>query len=109
MATRTNLSFAAAAVLQAVAGGYRYGFDIMDASGLPGGTVYPALRRLERAGYVKSKWEADAVAKTAKRPRRRYYEISKTGNEALAAALKRFPLLRRPVAGESLPGEAVPS
>jgi hypothetical protein len=27
-------------VLQANAGGYRYGFDIIDQTGLPGGTVY---------------------------------------------------------------------
>ncbi len=91
-----NLSYAAAVVLHAVASGLRYGFDIMDASGLPGGTVYPALRRLERAGFVKSKWESNAIAKQAKRPRRRYYEISKAGETALANAIKRFPLLRQP-------------
>ena len=106
MTTRTNLSFASAVVLQAVGGGYRYGFDIMDASGLPGGTVYPALRRLERAGYLKAKWEANTVAKAAKRPRRRYYEISRTGGEALAAALRRFPLLRRSLPAEPASGEA---
>jgi DNA-binding PadR family transcriptional regulator len=92
-----NLSYAAAVVLHAVSSGLRYGFDIMDASGLPGGTVYPALRRLERAGFVKSKWESLAIATKAKRPRRRYYEISKSGAAALANALKRYPLLRRPL------------
>ena len=56
------LSYAAAAVLQAVASGYQYGFDIIDITGLPGGTVYPALRRLEAAGYVNSKWEKHSIA-----------------------------------------------
>lgn len=36
-----SLSYAATVVLQAVSSGYLYGFDIIDVSGLPGGTVYP--------------------------------------------------------------------
>jgi len=39
-------------ILQSVRSGYLYGFDIIDITGLPGGTVYPALRRLEEAGYL---------------------------------------------------------
>lgn len=100
-----NLSYAAAIVLHAVSSGLRYGFDIMDASGLPGGTVYPALRRLERAGLVRSKWESQSIAKKAKRPRRRYYEISKSGTTALANALERYPLLRQPLPADPGAGE----
>ena len=44
-------------MLQAIADGYQYGFDIIDQTGLPSGTVYPALGRLERDGFVKSAWE----------------------------------------------------
>ncbi len=51
-----------ALVLRVVAGGSRYGFDVMETCGLPSGTVYPALRRLERAGLLKSRWE-DAAAR----------------------------------------------
>ncbi|MFN7929787.1 MAG: hypothetical protein U0Y68_17950 [Blastocatellia bacterium] len=40
-----------ALILQAVENGYRYGFDVMTITGLPSGTVYPALRRLEEAGF----------------------------------------------------------
>ena len=98
-----NLSFATAVVLDAVATGAGYGFDIMDRSGLPGGTVYPALRRLERAGYVASRWESEEIAREAKRPKRRYYEISDSGSEALAAATVRFPLLRHSASGAPLP------
>ena len=36
-----------ALILQALDNGYYYGFDIMDVTGLPSGTVYPALRRME--------------------------------------------------------------
>ncbi len=52
-----------ALVLRAVAGGYRYGFDVMEACELPSGTAYPALRRLEKAGLLKSGWEKAAEAR----------------------------------------------
>jgi PadR family transcriptional regulator, regulatory protein PadR len=89
------LSYAAAAVLQAVGGGYQYGFDIIDITGLPGGTVYPALRRLERAGYVTSKWEKHSIALAEQRPPRKYYEMTRAGQEALADAVKRYRLLEQ--------------
>ena len=98
-----NLSFVTALVLNAVATGHQYGFDIMDGSGLPGGTVYPALRRLERAGYVESRWESDEIAREAKRPRRRYYRMSKEGSKALSEAMVRFPPLRGSLSQEPLP------
>ncbi|MCG8469139.1 MAG: PadR family transcriptional regulator, partial [Gemmatimonadetes bacterium] len=44
---RKTLGITTIQVLHAVAVGRRYGFDIMDSTGLPSGTVYPALRRLE--------------------------------------------------------------
>jgi PadR family transcriptional regulator, regulatory protein PadR len=89
------LSYAAAAVLQAVASGYQYGFDIIDMTGLPGGTVYPALRRLEGAGYVTSKWEKHSIAQAEQRPPRKYYEMTRAGHEALAEAVKRYRLLEQ--------------
>ena len=46
------LSLATATILNAVSNGYSFGFDIVDITGMPGGTVYPALRRLEEAGYL---------------------------------------------------------
>jgi len=98
MVQRFHLTYSSVAVLHAVSRGYRYGFDIMDATGLPSGTVYPALRRLKQLGYVGSSWEAREVADDAKRPRRRYYEISKPGAAALADALQRFRLLNEPLA-----------
>ncbi|REJ83260.1 MAG: PadR family transcriptional regulator [Acidobacteria bacterium] len=65
----------------------------MDATGLPSGTVYPALRRLEDSGFVRSSWEPHARAERAKRPRRRYYEVTASGVTALEAARRRFPWL----------------
>jgi DNA-binding PadR family transcriptional regulator len=45
---------------------------------LPTGTVYPALRRLERAGLVQGTW-SDAGGR-----RRRVYELTSAGRRALA-------------------------
>lgn len=89
------LSFSVAVILQALANGYQYGFDIMDMTGLPSGTVYPALRRLEMAGFVRSKWEKQAIAQEEQRPPRKYYELTKQGHEALAEAVKRYRLLEQ--------------
>ncbi len=90
-----NLSYAAASILLGVGNGYRYGFDIMDCTGLPSGTVYPALRRLEEARFVSSKWENDTIAQRDQRPARKYFSITRSGEAALEGALKRYPLLER--------------
>lgn len=67
--------------------GPRHGYAIMEAlragSGgqfdLPTGTVYPALRRLERAGLVHGTWDE------AGGRRRRVYELTPAGRRALTA------------------------
>ncbi|WP_106238713.1 PadR family transcriptional regulator [Allonocardiopsis opalescens] len=64
----------------------RHGYAIIEAlqerSGgaldLPTGTVYPALRRLERAGFVASEW--DVVGGR----RRRTYRLTRAGRAELA-------------------------
>lgn len=95
MAEYPKLSSSSTLILQAVAGGYRYGFDIMDLTGLPSGTVYPALRRLEEGRLIRSRWEDRRAAHQAQRPARKNYEITRSGQEALAEALKRYPLVGR--------------
>jgi PadR family transcriptional regulator PadR len=84
------LSYAATVILQSVRSGYLYGFDIIDITGLPGGTVYPALRRLEEAGYLTSQWEHPKISQSEPRPARKYYELTRSGREVLAEALKRY-------------------
>jgi DNA-binding PadR family transcriptional regulator len=88
-----RLGFGTVTLLAAIRDGRRFGFDLMDATGLTSGTVYPALDRLEDLGFVKSAWESDAVAHTDGRPARRYFEITKAGRAALARALERYPML----------------
>jgi DNA-binding PadR family transcriptional regulator len=87
------LSVSSLAVLGAISRSVRYGFDIMDATGLPSGTVYPVLGRLERDGYVRSKWESHALAQRDKRPPRRYYEITASGSRMLAASVEHYHTL----------------
>ena len=94
---RLNLTYPTALVLQALAAGFHYGFDIMDVTGLPSGTVYPILRRLDGEGLLGSTWEKQASAQKEQRPPRRYYEITSAGERMLAAAAARFPLLDQAV------------
>jgi PadR family transcriptional regulator PadR len=101
MSPKSTLSFSAAVILQAVAHGSGYGFDIMDITGLPSGTVYPALRRMEDAGLIDSQWENEAEALREGRPARKYYEVTVPGREALAAAVIRYKHIER-----LLPNEA---
>lgn len=98
MAPRTPappvLSLGAVAVLHAVASGHRFGFDIIDETGLTSGTVYPALDRMEEIGLLRSQWEDDRIAQRDKRPARRYFALTARGAEALAAALDRHKMFR---------------
>ncbi len=90
-----RLSHSAALILKALSLGYCFGLEVMEVTGLPSGTVYPALRRLERDELVESKWEADAEATAKQRPARRYYEVTRAGKAAAQAATERYPLLAR--------------
>src|SRR5262249_47884303 len=87
MSPRVPLSPSLLAVLQSVWAGSQYGFDIMDATGLPGGTVYPALNRLLDDELVTARWEDPRIAQREKRPPRRYYEITREGEHVLKRAV----------------------
>jgi PadR family transcriptional regulator len=75
-----------ALLLAVLEGGSQHGYAIIEAlkvrSGgslaLPTGTIYPALRRLERAGYVESEWS------TVSGRERRTYRLTGAGRRALA-------------------------
>jgi DNA-binding PadR family transcriptional regulator len=75
-----SLRRATALILLALRRGHSYGFEIMDVTGLASGSVYPALRRLEREGLVMSRWEqTDAPDRGPGRPTRRVYELTPAG------------------------------
>lgn len=87
------LSSATALVLDALGRGFAHGFDILDATGLPSGTVYPILRRLEQDGLATSRWESARLAQQEQRPPRRYYVLTPAGTARLQDARDRFPML----------------
>ena len=88
----------------------RYGLELRDLVGLPTGTIYPILARLEQARWVTSEWETHGSERTEGRPPRRY-RLSPNGavlaRQALADADARRgvrPLWTLPsrLAGEGL-------
>lgn len=103
-----RLTYPTALVLQALLDGHHHGFDIMAATGLPSGTVYPILRRLDAEGYVRSKWEKESLARKEQRPTRRCYELTAGGGTMAREAVTRArglaaagTRLLRPVEGEN--------
>ncbi|MCA1586022.1 MAG: PadR family transcriptional regulator [Acidobacteria bacterium] len=88
-----RLTYPTALVLQALLHGRHHGFDIMDATGLASGTVYPILRRLDAEGLVRSKWEPHGTARLEQRPPRRYYELTGGGAALAREAATRYRAL----------------
>lgn len=56
-----------------------YGLEILRATALKSGTLYPLLDRLETHGWVESRWEKRPLAKGSG-PRRRFYKLTATGS-----------------------------
>ena len=82
-------------ILQAIHCGYVYGYNLMVTTGLPSGTVYPALRRLEQDGLIRSHRERQSIADAEQRPPRKYYKLTPAGKVTLQISHKRYPLLAR--------------
>lgn len=72
----------------------------MEVTGLPSGTVYPALRRLEQQELIKSSWETEHTAFADQRPARKYYRLTRDGKDALGNAVQRYALFDRLVSAE---------
>ena len=49
------------------------------------GTLYKALNRLEKLGYLQSRWEDPVDAAAEGRPRRRFYRATAAGERAWAS------------------------
>ena len=65
-----------------------YGLEICTSAGLPSGTIHPILARLERIGWITSRWEDIDPSKEG-RPRRRYYQLDPNAASQIQAALHR--------------------
>ena len=95
MADGQRLTHTSAMILQAIGAGHIYGYTVMEVTGLPSGTVYPALRRLEREQLIQSRWERQSIADAALRPPRKYFRLTRSGESALEDSRKRYPLLAK--------------
>ncbi len=72
----------------------RYGYDLMKASGLPSGTLYPMLSRLQEQGLVSSAWEPPGGDGSG-RPARRYYRLTEQGIASARQEMDRADAARR--------------
>jgi DNA-binding PadR family transcriptional regulator len=57
---------------------WHFGLVVSGAAGIPAGTAYPAMARLERSGWLESRWD-EAPLGTA---RRRLYRLTGAGQRA---------------------------
>ena len=60
---------------------------------IPQGSLYPALHRLERRGWIKAAWGASENNRKAK-----YYELTRAGRKQLAAEAEAWQRLTTAVA-----------
>jgi DNA-binding PadR family transcriptional regulator len=92
MPERLTITVPVAKALAALLGdpdGDHYGLEMIKTTGLPSGTLYPILLRLERAGWVQSRWE-DIDPVQARRPARRYYRLTTDGAAHARTSLARL-------------------
>jgi PadR family transcriptional regulator PadR len=86
--------------------GFQLAKEIRDSDGAKRltayGTLYKALDRLARVGYLASRWEDPHAAAAQSRPRRRFYWTTAVGETALKDALVnvRESQGRRPAAAQ---------
>ena len=102
------LGFATVSILQAIRSGHRYGSEIMEETGLGGGSIYKLLHRLEQKRMIAGVWEDSEIAERDRRPRRRYYRLTGDGEEALQDALRRYGALARRGARSGAAGAPLP-
>lgn len=55
-----------------------YGLELAKAAGIPSGTIYPILRRLEDSEWLESSWE-QINPREEGRPRKRLYRLTGLG------------------------------
>ena len=67
---------------------------------LPTGTVYPALRRMERAGLVESAWS------TVGGRERRTYQLTSAGRHSLSAERSAWQEFAETIGAVLMPGPA---
>jgi len=67
------------------------GAAITRGTGIPSGTLYPLLSRLERESWVRGKWE-NVEPKKVGRPRQRFFTLTVFGRRETYVILKTLQL-----------------
>ncbi len=75
---------------------WHYGLGLSDAAGVAAGTIYPMLARLEKAGWLESRWEQQGPDDEG-RPRRRLYKLTGHGERAAMEQLEEIAAVARRV------------
>lgn len=83
---RTTAVVQVAAALMERPGDRHWGYDLSKRAQVRSGVLYPVLRRMLEEGWLSDGWEEPAQER-AKRPPRRYYEITERGAAELGALL----------------------
>ena len=96
-----SLDITSLQILGAIRDGVAYGLDIVAHTGMPSGTVYPTLGRLKKSGLVRAHWEDQRIAEREGRPRRRYYELTADGAQALEEGIARMSALTADLSAEA--------
>jgi PadR family transcriptional regulator PadR len=84
---RTYALVQVALVLMADASGRHWGYELSRHSGVRSGVMYPLLQRMLEQGWLDDGWEEQVRVGRAKRPPRRYYELTDEGRIALGALI----------------------
>jgi PadR family transcriptional regulator PadR len=79
-----------------------WGLQLCEQTGYGTGTIYPALDRLMKVGWIEDRWEDPCPAD---RPRRRFYEITSVGRAAYQEALSARAARRATWARSALPAK----
>ncbi len=69
------------------ANGRHWGYELSRRSGVRSGVMYPNLQRMLDEGWLTDGWEEQVHAGKARRPPRRYYELTEAGKIALWALI----------------------
>jgi PadR family transcriptional regulator len=84
---RTYALVQVAIALMSDPGGRHWGYELGKQSGVRSGVMYPLLQRMLDEGWLADGWEEQAQTGRAKRPPRRYYELTGAGKAALGAVV----------------------
>lgn len=84
---RTYALVQVALALMADASGRHWGYELSKHSGVRSGVMYPLLQRMLDEGWLHDGWETQVQVGRAKRPPRRYYELTDQGRIALGALI----------------------